>query len=73
MIRGRIDPGRRALIPIELRARLDSVALPIEAWVDTGFTGELVLSQDTIREMDLVLSGKVKGVLADGSRVILPT
>ena len=45
----------------------------IEVWVDTGFTGDLVLPQTTIDELNLDHSGSVDAILADGSQIELKT
>ena|SRR5438477_10498596 len=45
----------------------------IQAWIDTGFTGELVLPQPQIDSLKLAQSGTVKAILADGSEVVLKT
>jgi clan AA aspartic protease len=45
----------------------------IEAWVDTGFTADLVLPQKTIDALALPHSGSVDAILADGSQVRLDT
>lgn len=38
-------------------------------WVDTGFTGDLVLPQAMIDALDLPNSGTVDAFLADGSQI----
>jgi clan AA aspartic protease len=43
----------------------------IEAWVDTGFTGELVLPQERIVALGLPLSAVVRVELGDGSETVL--
>lgn len=43
----------------------------MDAWIDTGFNGELVLPQETIDEIGLEPSGTLKATLADGSQVNL--
>jgi clan AA aspartic protease len=70
---GRVDNAGRALVDIELRASLDSRGRYFSVWIDTGFTGELVLPQATIDEIALTMTGTVSAVLADGSRVVLRT
>ncbi len=72
-MRGSIDAGGRALLSIQIGP--DSVSRPvaIEAWVDTGFTGDLVLPQATIDALALRQSGSVDAILADGSQIELKT
>ncbi len=45
----------------------------VTAWIDTGFTGDLVLPASAIQEFSLSLSGTVRAVLADGSQVAMKT
>ncbi len=74
MMTGIVDHSGRALVEIELgQALAPNAALVIPAWVDTGFTGELVLPQSMISQIGLVQSGSVSAVLADGSQVTLET
>lgn len=42
-------------------------------WVDTGFTGELVLPHPVIEALRLSKSGSVDAILADGSGIELST
>jgi len=43
----------------------------LQAWIDTGFNGDLVLPQRQIDDLFLPPSGTVKATLADGSEVVL--
>ena len=47
--------------------------ITLEAGVDTGFTGDLVLPQKTIDSLALRQSGSVDAILADGSQIELNT
>lgn len=58
---------------VELKPRWESDPVSIPVWVDTGFTGELVLPRTIIDQLHLDQSGSVDAILADGSRVELPT
>ena len=40
---GRVDSAERALGRISVQPSATATAVEIEAWVETGFTGELVL------------------------------
>ena len=44
----------------------------MEAIVDTGFNGTLVLPPELIAELGLSLKGRGRGVLADGSAISFP-
>lgn len=70
---GWVDPGGRALIPITLKAPAQSLPTQLEAWIDTGFTGDLVLSQATIFSLGLPQSGTVGAQLGDGSSTVMNT
>lgn len=70
---GFIDEIGRALLGIEIRPDSSSQAVAIEVWIDTGFTGDLVLPQATIDALALRQSGSVDAILADGSEIELKT
>lgn len=70
---GRVDNAGRALLDIELRKAFEAAGRTFSVWIDTGFTGELVLPQSSIDELSLTLTGTVSAVLADGSQVVLRT
>jgi clan AA aspartic protease len=70
---GRVDNSGRALLAIDVRAESASATSSIEAWVDTGFTGDLVLPQNVIDQLHLPKSGSVDAILADGSTTELST
>jgi clan AA aspartic protease len=70
---GRVDNAWRALVDVELRRTLDSASSSVAVWIDTGFTGDLVLPQSMIDDMALAQSGTVSATLADGSRTVLAT
>lgn len=66
-----VDDAGRALVTVLIRQSDVSGPREIKAWIDTGFTGELVLPQRLIEEMCLPQSGTVTAVLADGSQITL--
>ena len=70
---GHVDSGGRALIEVQARPESDSDPTEIQAWIDTGFTGELVLPQSLISQLGLPNSGTVEAILADGTQVALRT
>ena len=61
------------MLTVELRPDSTLQAVAIEVWVDTGFTGDLVLPQPTIDALSLCHSGSVDAILADGSEIELAT
>jgi clan AA aspartic protease len=68
---GYIDSAGRALVRIVVTSPATATAMEIEAWVDTGFTGELVLPQDQIATLGLPRSAVVRAELGDGSETVL--
>jgi clan AA aspartic protease len=45
----------------------------LDVWIDTGFTGELVLPKPMIDALILAQSGTVDAILADGTEIELKT
>jgi clan AA aspartic protease len=70
---GFVDEAGRALVDIELRANQHASPHSIAAWIDTGFTGDLVLPKAIINELALPLTGTVSATLADGSKTVMTT
>ncbi len=68
-ITGKIK-GREALIPLTLLGPGGN-RVQIEAVVDTGFTGHLVLPPAVVGELNLPLRGARDSFLADGSLISL--
>ena len=70
---GWVDNAGRALLKVELRKSIEFELIPIEVWVDTGFTGDLVVPAKAIEGLELEPSGSVDAILADGSQISLST
>jgi clan AA aspartic protease len=68
---GRIDNRGRALVTIALRSVSGDQTSTVEAWIDTGFTGALILPRETIRNLGLSKVGSIGAELGDGSTVFL--
>jgi predicted aspartyl protease len=68
-MRGSIDRSGRALLSVPIAPDSATQIVGIEAWIDTGFTGDLVLPQATIDSLALRQSGTVDAILADGSQI----
>jgi clan AA aspartic protease len=66
---GIVDNEGRSLLAIEVRANPTSQAVAADVWVDTDFTGDLVLPKSIICSMALPHSGSVDAILADGSQI----
>ena len=70
---GYVDDAGRALLDLEVRASASSAASLLTVWIDTAFTGELVVSRKLIESLALPQSAAVMAGLADGSQVVLET
>ena len=70
---GSVDVAGRSLVAVTLSAPNQSTSASVEAWLDTGFTGELVLPQTVIATLGLTQSGTVTGELGDGSTKVMNT
>ena len=63
---GNVDNFGRALLPVALSAAADGVFATVQTWIDTGFTGELMLPMNLIQSLALPLLGKATTRLANG-------
>lgn len=72
-MKGRVDMQGRALFTVPIRGELDADANEVEVWVDTGFTGELVMPQSDIDRLRLKPGLMVRAVMADGRNSRLKT
>ncbi len=70
---GSVDESGRALVRVQLKNPTSAAAAAFDAWIDTGFTGELVLPQRAVASLGLPLGPAVMARLADGSEVQLET
>lgn len=62
---GVVDASGRALLEIELQSTAAAEPVKLSVWIDTGFTGDLVVPQSLVDELNLAQSGSVGAVLAD--------
>ena len=69
---GAVDASGRALLTIRVGGPAPPQFESIRVWIDTGFTGDLVLPEQLIRRLRLTQSGSVDAVLADGTQIELP-
>jgi clan AA aspartic protease len=72
-VNGHVDGSGRALVRVQLKAAPHAGAVELDAWIDTGFTGELVLPESIIDSLNLSQSGTVSAELANGEAVIMAT
>ncbi len=72
-MKGIVDDSGRAILPIQILCPKHPDGTIVDAWIDTGFTGDLVLPSSVIEDLQLEVTGSIDGVLADGSQVELST
>jgi clan AA aspartic protease len=72
-VTGTVDHSGRALLRIRVRYPVSGAETELDAWIDTGFTGELVLPAQQVTRLGLPLGPAVRAGLADGSEVELDT
>ena len=70
MIKGRVSRRLRVRLPIELLLN-DTSFRSVEVDLDTGFTGDLTLPAEVIRQCGLAPEGERPVVLANGDEVYL--
>jgi clan AA aspartic protease len=70
---GHVDSAGRALVRIALRTAAHSEPIELDAWIDTAFTGDLVLPQTSIASLGLRQSGTAGAVLGDGTTTVMQT
>ena len=71
MIEGTINAKHEAVMDIRIQGP-DGRTLDIEAVVDTGFNGFLMVSPEVATELALPFVNMMRGILADGSWVDYP-
>ena len=70
---GIVDSAGRALLAIEIRHATAQANQSLNVWIDTGFTGDLVIPKVLIQRLGLAKSGSLDAMLADGSTTVLDT
>jgi clan AA aspartic protease len=70
-MKGHVDAVGRALVAISLRQTRGGTTQQVEAWIDTGFNGHLVLPASQVSLLGLAPLGTTSATLADGSQVVL--
>jgi clan AA aspartic protease len=73
MMIGRVDDYGRALVSVTICHPDGKDSLTVDAWIDTGFSGGLVLTAAQIKTLGLPWSSTVPATLADGTQVVLDT
>ena len=70
-VNGLVDNRGRALLVLSVRATRSADPVDLTVWIDTAFTGELVIPRTTIESLALPQSAAVMAGLADGTQVVL--
>jgi clan AA aspartic protease len=68
---GHVDADGRALLSITVRNPTSGATARWDAWIDTGFTGDLVVPRALLIALGLQPTSTATGILADGSQVVL--
>lgn len=72
-MKGIVDDSGRAILPIQIFCGKHPLGVEVDTWIDTGFTGDLVLPESVVEELELEVTGSIDGILADGSQIELAT
>jgi clan AA aspartic protease len=72
-VTGEVDSLGRALVRLRVRREQHAEEHDLTAWVDTGFTGELVVPRQLIAKFNFPPSTSVMAELADGKQVLMDT
>jgi clan AA aspartic protease len=72
-VNGSVDHSGRALVVLSIRRSAEADATGLTAWVDTAFTGDLVIPRHIIESLGLQQSAAVTATLADSTEVVLET
>ena len=70
---GTVNDSGRAFLTIRLRNPNTTVESDLDTWVDTGFTGDLVLPKSLIASLGLPLGPTVRAILANGLEINIDT
>jgi predicted aspartyl protease len=72
-MKGIVDDSGRAILPVAILCTKHPTGVQDDVWIDTGFTGDLVLLESHVKDLEQEVTGSIDGVLADGSQVELST
>jgi predicted aspartyl protease len=67
-VNGIVDASGRALVTLNVRATEDGPLTAVNAWIDTAFSGELVVPRRIISDLSLQQAAAVEAKLADGRK-----
>ncbi len=72
-MKGHVDESGRAILAVVIKASIQESKHEINVWIDTGFTGDLVVPCSIVEILALQQTGTIDGILADGTQVLLET
>jgi len=72
-VNGFVDDYGRPLVPLTVSSTKSGKSINIHGWIDTGFTGSLLLLPDQVRQLDLPPMFSLEGSVADGSLTTFET
>ncbi len=58
-MKGIVDDSGRAILPIQILCPKHPSGVQVDAWIDTGFTGDLVLPESLVEDLELEVTGPV--------------
>lgn len=61
-MKGFVDDSGRAILPIQTLCTNHPDGVQVNAWIDTGFTGDFVLPSSVIEYLELEATGSFDGV-----------
>lgn len=67
MITGSVNARREAIIHVAVHGKQDQVR-DVDAVIDTGYTGFLILPPQTVEELELTYLGRMQCTLANGAK-----
>lgn len=70
---GSVDDTGRALLSVALQRSAGGAESTFDAWIDTGFIGDLVLPRELVESLGLPEGYSIRAVLADGSETQVKT
>ena len=70
---GVVDEFGRAFVPVQLKHRTSGKFVTVHAWIDTGFTGDLLLPTAIVGQLALPLANLIQAELGDGTKTAMPS
>jgi len=61
-MKGIVDDSGRAILSIQILCSKHPSGVQFDAWIDTGFTGDLGLPESVAKELELEVTGSIDGV-----------